>query len=322
MSSSTQEPILIENKNRFTLFPIKYHDIWALYQKSLGNFWTAQEIDFTADLNHWNNKLNNDERYFIKHILAFFAASDGIVNENLAINFHNEIQVPEMRCLYTAQMLIESIHNECYSLMIDTLISDADEKFQLLNAIETIPIINKKSKWALKWIGSDKSFAERLLAFAVIEGVFFSGSFCSIYWLKSRGLMPSLTLSNEFISRDEGIHCQTAIMIYNHLNNKLSEETIHSLFKEAVSLEKEFITESLPVRLIGMNSELMKQYIEFVADYWLMKIGVQPIYRAKNPFSFMDYLSLENKTNFFEQRVSSYKRADISTTDFVLDEEF
>ncbi|CAK0765698.1 ribonucleoside-diphosphate reductase beta chain [Gammaproteobacteria bacterium] len=316
------EPMLLENKNRFTLFPIKYHDIWALYQKSLGNFWTAQEIDFTADLDHWNNKLNDNERFFIKNVLAFFAASDGIVNENLAINFHNEIQVPEIRCLYTSQMLIESIHNECYSLMIDTLISDADEKFTLLNAIETIPIINKKSKWALKWIGSDKSFAERLLAFAVIEGIFFSGSFCSIYWLKSRGLMPSLTLSNEFISRDEGIHCQTAIMIYNHLSNKLSEETIHDLFREAVSLEKEFIIESLPVKLIGMNSELMKQYIEFVADYWLQQIGVSPIYKVKNPFSFMDYLSLEDKTNFFEQRVSSYKRAEVSTTDFVLDEEF
>jgi ribonucleoside-diphosphate reductase beta chain len=320
-----KEEILKENKQRFTLFPIKYPDIWDLYIKSVKSFWTPEEIDFSSDLLHWKEKLNDDERYFIKNVLAFFAGSDGIVNENLAINFYNELQIPEARNLYAAQINIEAIHGFTYSLMIDTYIDDVKEKMNLFNAIETIPAVKRKSDWALQWI-TKGTFPERLLAFAAVEGVFFSGSFCAIYWLKSRGLMPGLAMANEFISRDESLHCLSAILIYSKLNQKLPEETVHAIFKEAYDIETEFITESLPVSLIGMNSELMKQYIKYVIDYWLGMLNYSKIYNVKNPFAFMEYISLENQTNFFERRVSEYAKANIGNHPgdnlFSLEEEF
>lgn len=319
------EPILKENPNRFTTFPIEHHDIWALYKKALANFWVVEEIDLTQDYIDWETKLNENERYFIKHILAFFAGSDGIVNENLALNFYNEIQVPEIRQYYSTQILIEAVHSETYSLLIDSYIKSPNEKHELLNAIQTIPVIKEKADWALKWI-SNGSFAERLIAFSAVEGIFFSGSFCSIFWLKSRGLMPGLTLSNEFISRDEGLHCEAAIVIYKKLISKLPEETIKSIYKSAVELEKQFITESLPVSLIGMNKELMKEYIEYVADFYLVKLGCTKMYNTKNPFAFMEYISIKSKTNFFEKKVSQYRKAkvgnDQSDNLFAIDSEF
>jgi ribonucleoside-diphosphate reductase beta chain len=318
------EPILKENLNRYTVFPIEYHDIWKLYQEGIGNFWTAEEIDFSKDQDDWK-KLNDDERFFVKNVLAFFAASDGIVNENLVLNFYNEVQISEMRQFYANQIQMEAIHGTTYSLMIETYVNDPAEKADLFNAISTNPIVEKKASWALKWITSG-SFAERLLAFAVVEGIFFSGSFCAIFWLKSRGLMPGLTLSNEFISRDEALHCRAAITLYSYLENKLTEENVHALFKEAVDIEKEFITGSLPVRLIGMNNDLMKQYIEYIADYWLVKLGHQKLYGSDNPFDFMNYISLQSFGNFFETRVSSYRKANVgvskSETQFNLDEDF
>ncbi len=308
------EPILEENNNRFTTFPIIYSDIWGLYKKALANFWVVEEIDLTQDYIDWNEKLNDNERYFIKNILAFFAASDGIVNENLALNFYNEIQIPEIRQYYATQILIEAIHSETYSLLIDSYIKNEEEKTKLLNAIETIPIVKKKADWALKWI-TQGSFHERLIAFSAVEGIFFSGSFCAIFWLKSRALMPGLSISNEFISRDEALHCEAAIMIYHKLNNKLPEQTVHSIYKSAVELEKEFITESLPVSLIGMNKELMKQYIEYVADFYLQKLGYSKLYNAENPFSFMEYISIKSKTNFFEKKVSQYRKAKVGNNE-------
>jgi ribonucleoside-diphosphate reductase beta chain len=266
----TEEIVLKENKNRFTVFPIKYHDIWKLYEMSIANFWTVEEIDFSKDLDDYQ-KLTDDEKFFIKNVLAFFAASDGIVNENLILNFYNEVQLPEMRQFYASQIMIESIHSHCYSLMIETYIKDEEEKAYLFNSIETNPIVKKKSEWALKWI-TKGTFSQRLVGFIVVEGIFFAGSFCAIYWLKSRGIMPGLTLSNEFISRDETLHANGGITLYSYLQNKLSEEEIHSIFKEAVEIEKEFITESLPVKLIGMNSKLMIQYIEYISDFWLIKM--------------------------------------------------
>lgn len=320
-----KEDLLKINLQRFTLFPIKYNDIWELYKKSLASFWTVDEIDFGGDIQHWNEKLNDDERYFIKNILAFFAGSDGIVNENLAINFYNEIQIPEVRNLYATQIQIEAIHNECYSVIIDTYISDAEEKLHLFNAIETIPAVKKKADWALKWI-TEGSFPERLLAFAAVEGVFFSGSFCAIYWLKSRGLMPGLAMANQFISRDEALHTETAVVLYLKLNQKLPQKQVHKLFQEAYEIEQEFITESLPVSLIGMNSELMKDYIKFVIDYWLTALKYDKLFNVKNPFPFMEYISLENQTNFFERRVSEYSKANIGTSKldntFSLSEDF
>lgn len=308
------EPILQENNNRFTTFPIVYSDIWSLYKKALANFWVVEEIDLTQDYIDWNEKLNENERYFIKHILAFFAASDGIVNENLALNFYNEIQIPEIRQYYATQILIEAIHSETYSLLIDSYIKNEDEKSNLLNAIETVPIVKKKAQWALKWI-TQGSFHERLIAFSAVEGIFFSGSFCAIFWLKSRALMPGLSISNEFISRDEALHCEAAIMIYDKLINKLPEETVHSIYKSAVELEKEFITESLPVSLIGMNKELMKQYIEYVADFYLQKLGYSKLYNTENPFAFMEYISIKSKTNFFEKKVSQYRKAKVGNNE-------
>ncbi|MGH2664504.1 ribonucleotide-diphosphate reductase subunit beta [Flavobacterium sp.] len=312
---SIVEPILQENKNRFVIFPIKHHDIWEWYKKMEASFWTAEEIDLHQDLSDWNNKLNEDEKYFIKHILAFFAASDGIVNENLAENFVNEVQYAEAKFFYGFQIMMENIHSETYSLLIDTYVKDEAEKAELFNALEVFPAIKKKAEWALKWIESD-SFAERLIAFAAVEGIFFSGAFCSIYWLKKRGLMPGLTFSNELISRDEGVHCDFAVHLHNHhLVNKVPTARIREIIIDALNIEREFVTESLPVSLIGMNAALMTQYLEFVADRLLVELGCDREYNASNPFDFMDMISLQGKTNFFEKRVAEYQKAGVMNTD-------
>ena len=312
---SNVEPILQENKNRFVIFPIKHHDIWEFYKSMEASFWTAEEIDLSQDLNDWNNKLNEDERYFIKHILAFFAASDGIVNENLAENFVNEVQYAEAKFFYGFQIMMENIHSETYSLLIDTYVKDETEKDELFNALEVFPAIKKKADWALKWIESD-SFAERLIAFAAVEGIFFSGAFCSIYWLKKRGLMPGLTFSNELISRDEGVHCDFAVHLHNHhLVNKVPKTRIREIIVDALNIEREFITESLPVSLIGMNAGLMTQYLEFVADRLLVELGCEREYNTTNPFDFMDMISLQGKTNFFEKKVAEYQKAGVMNTD-------
>ena len=309
------EPILQENKNRFVIFPIKHHDIWEWYKKMEASFWTAEEIDLSQDLNDWNNKLTNDERYFVKHILAFFAASDGIVNENLAENFVSEVQYAEAKFFYGFQIMMENIHSETYSLLIDTYVKDEAEKAELFNALEVFPAIKKKADWALQWIESP-SFAERLIAFAAVEGIFFSGAFCSIYWLKKRGLMPGLTFSNELISRDEGVHCDFAVHLHNHhLINKVPKDRIRSIIVDALNIEREFITESLPVSLIGMNSGLMTQYLEFVADRLLVELGCEREYNTSNPFDFMDMISLQGKTNFFEKKVAEYQKAGVMNTD-------
>lgn len=308
---SAIEPILQENKNRFVIFPIKHHDIWEWYKKMEASFWTAEEIDLHQDLSDWNNKLNNEEKYFIKHILAFFAASDGIVNENLAENFVNEVQYAEAKFFYGFQIMMENIHSETYSLLIDTYVKDETEKDLLFRALEVFPAIKKKADWALKWISSD-SFAERLIAFAAVEGIFFSGAFCAIYWLKKRGLMPGLTFSNELISRDEGVHCDFAVHLHNHhLVNKVSKERIREIIVDALTIEREFITESLPVSLIGMNAVLMTQYLEFVTDRLLVELGCDREYNSTNPFDFMDMISLQGKTNFFEKRVAEYQKAGV-----------
>lgn len=321
------EPLLQDNKDRFVIFPIQHNDIWQFYKNAEASFWTAEEVDLSPDLHDWQNKLNDNERFFISRVLAFFAASDGIVNENLAINFLQEVQYPEARCFYGFQIMIENIHSEMYSLLIDTYVKDPAEKDYLLRAIETIPCVTKKAKWALRWIIKG-SFAERLIAFAAVEGIFFSGSFCSIFWLKKRGLMPGLTFSNELISRDEGLHCDFACLLYvNHLQNKLSEETIREIIVDAVAIEKEFVTDALPVKLIGMNAELMCQYIEFVADRLLVALGCNKVWNATNPFDFMELISLQGKTNFFERRVGEYQKTGVAQTNseqntFSLDEDF
>jgi ribonucleoside-diphosphate reductase beta chain len=309
------EPILKENKDRFVIFPIKHHDLWEWYKKCEASFWTAEEIDLHQDLTDWSTKLNDDERYFVKHILAFFAASDGIVNENLAENFVNEVQYSEAKFFYGFQIMMENIHSETYSLLIDTYVKDDAEKDNLFNAIEVFPAIKKKADWALKWIESD-SFAERLIAFAAVEGIFFSGAFCSIFWLKKRGLMPGLTFSNELISRDEGVHCDFAVHLHNnHLVNKVPKERIKQIITNALDIEKEFITESLPVSLIGMNAKLMTQYLEYVTDRLLVELQCEKIYNVTNPFDFMDMISLQGKTNFFEKRVSEYQKAGVLNND-------
>ncbi|KAA5537076.1 ribonucleoside-diphosphate reductase [Taibaiella lutea] len=321
------EPILADNKDRFVIFPIKHDDIWQFYKKAEASFWTAEEVDLSPDMVDWNNKLNEDERFFISHILAFFAASDGIVNENLAINFLQEVQYPEARCFYGFQIMIENIHSEMYSLLIDTYIKDNTQKDHLLRAVDTIPCVQKKAEWALRWIGQG-SFAERLIAFAAVEGIFFSGSFCSIFWLKKRGLMPGLTFSNELISRDEGLHCDFACLLYNtHIVNRLPEETVKDIIRHAVEIEKEFVSDALPVRLIGMNADLMCQYIEFVADRLLLALGCSKVWNAVNPFDFMEMISLQGKTNFFERRVGEYAKSGVANKDkgsseFTMDEDF
>ncbi len=305
------EPLLDESNDRFVLFPLKYNDVWEMYKKAMASFWTAEEIDLYQDLDDWA-KLTEDEKHYISHILAFFSASDGIVNENLAMRFYNEVQIPEARCFYGFQIAIENIHAETYGLLIDTYIKDEARKNYLFKAIENIPCIKKKADWAFKWIYGSQNFAERLIAFAAIEGIFFSGSFCSIFWLKKRGLMPGLTFSNELISRDEGLHTDFACLLYRkYLRNKLDSEVVLQIIKEAVDFEQEFITEALPVSLIGMNADLMKQYIEFCADRLLKELGEQPIYHSSNPFDWMEMISLEGKTNFFEKRVSEYQKAGV-----------
>lgn len=320
------EPILQENKDRFVLFPITHADIWEYYKKAEASFWTAEEIDLGQDLKDWGN-LNDGEKHFITHVLAFFAASDGIVNENLAENFLSEVQYTEAKFFYGFQIAIENIHSETYSLLIDTYVKDSKEKDKLFHAIDTIPCVGKKADWALRWIDNG-SFAERLIAFAAVEGIFFSGSFCSIFWLKKRGLMPGLTFSNELISRDEGLHCDFACLIYNdHLVNQLSKETVTGIISDAVEIEKEFVTDAIPVKLIGMNAELMCQYIEFVADRLLQELNCDKIYNSTNPFDFMEMISLQGKTNFFEKRVAEYQKAGVlnSETDhksFTIDEDF
>ena len=321
-----EEPILKENPNRFVLFPIQHNDIWEMYKKQEASIWTAEELDFAPYLVDWENKLNDYERFFIKHVLAFFAASDGIVNENLAENFLSEVQYTEAKFFYGFQVMMENIHSETYSLLIDTYIKDTKEKNYLFNAIETFEPVKKRADWAMRWIDNG-SYAERLISFAAVEGIFFSGSFCSIFWLKKRGLMPGLTFSNELISRDEGLHCDFACMLYNnHLVNKLPKEQVEKIIADAVEIEKEFVTESLPVRLIGMNADLMSQYIEFVADRLLTELGNDKIYNTSNPFDFMDMINLQGKTNFFEKRVGEYQKAGVLNSNennsFSLDADF
>ena len=306
MSQQFTEPILRENKDRFVLLPLKYPAIWEMYKKHEASFWTAEEIDLSQDLKDWDS-LNRNERHFISHVLAFFAASDGIVNENLATNFMNEVQLPEARCFYGFQIMMENIHSETYSLLIDTYIKDPVEKDRLFHAIETVPCVKKKADWALRWI-TNGSFVERLVAFAAVEGIFFSGSFCSIFWLKKRGLMPGLSFSNELISRDEGLHCEFACLLYSMLQNKLTKERIYEMIGDAVAIEKEFITDALPVDLIGMNAKLMAQYIEYVADRWIVSLGYPKLFNTSNPFDFMELISLQGKTNFFEKRVGDYQK--------------
>lgn len=325
MTLTAVEPILQENKDRFVLFPIKHREIWEMYKKAEASFWTAEEIDLSPDLLDWEQKLNEDEKHFIKHVLAFFAASDGIVNENLAVNFMSEVQYPEARCFYGFQVMIENIHSEAYSLLIDTYIRDPYDKDRLFHAIDTVPCVKKKADWALRWI-SQGSFPERLVAFAAVEGIFFSGSFCSIFWLKKRGLMPGLSFANELISRDEGLHCDFACLLYSQLQNKLPEETVQMLIRDAVEIEQEFVRDSLPVKLIGMNADLMCQYIKFVADRLLVALGCSKIYNTTNPFDFMELISMQGKTNFFERRVSEYQKSGVMTNKeasvFSLTEEF
>ncbi|EXF82227.1 ribonucleotide reductase [Colletotrichum fioriniae PJ7] len=306
------EPLLQENGQRFVLFPIKYHEIWQMYKKAEASFWTAEEIDLSKDLHDWNNKINDDEKYFISHILAFFAASDGIVNENLVERFSGEVQVPEARCFYGFQIMMENIHSETYSLLIDTYIKEPAQRTYLFNAIDTIPAIRKKADWALKWISDENSsFAQRLVAFAAVEGIFFSGAFASIFWLKKRGLMPGLTFSNELISRDEGLHTDFACLLYSHLKHRPNKQVIEDIIVDAVKIEQEFLTEALPCALLGMNSNLMKQYIEFVADRLLVALGNDKVYKSSNPFDFMENISLGGKTNFFEKRVADYQKAGV-----------
>lgn len=310
---SNIEPILAPNKDRFVIFPIKHNDIWDWYKKQEASFWTAEEIDLDQDVIDWKTKLTDDERYFIKHILAFFAASDGIVNENLAENFISEVQYPEAKFFYGFQIMMENIHSEVYSLLIDTYIDDEKEKDELFRAIEIFPAIRTKAEWALNWIESD-SFAERLIAFSAVEGIFFSGSFCSIFWMKKRGLLPGLTFSNELINRDEGLHADFAVFLHEkHMINKVPKEKITKILVDALNIEREFITESLPVSLIGMNSKLMTQYLEFVTDRLLLEYGCDKVYNVTNPFDFMEMISLEGKTNFFEKRVSEYQKAGVKS---------
>eukprot|EP01018_Ginkgo_biloba_P018907 Gb_41675 [translate_table: standard] len=328
MVTIAEEPLLAENPQRFCMFPIKYPQIWEMYKKAEASFWTAEEVDLSQDNHHWEG-LTSDEKHFISHVLAFFAASDGIVLENLAGRFMKEVQVPEARAFYGFQIAIENIHSEMYSLLLETYIKDPKEKVHLFNAFETIPCVAKKAYWALRWIESSESFAERILAFACVEGIFFSGSFCSIFWLKKRGLMPGLTFSNELISRDEGLHCDFACLLYSLLNHKLSENRVREIVCDAVEIEREFVCDALPCDLVGMNSKLMSQYIDFVADRLLVALGYTKVYNVQNPFDWMELISLQGKTNFFEKRVGEYQKASVMSSlnstgnhVFRLDEDF
>ncbi|RDD36833.1 Ribonucleoside-diphosphate reductase subunit M2 [Trichoplax sp. H2] len=332
-SNLQDEPLLKENPNRFVIFPIRFPDIWEYYKKAVASFWTTEEVDLSKDMIDWE-KLKPEERYFLSHVLAFFAASDGIVNENLVERFSQEVQVTEARCFYGFQIAIENIHSEMYSLLIDTYIRDSAEKSRLFNAIETMPCVKKKADWALNWIHSENAtFAERVIAFAAVEGIFFSGSFAAIFWIKKRGLMHGLTFSNELISRDEGLHCDFACLLYRHIKHKPQRDRVYEIIRDAVQIEQEasqsvikFSTEALPVALIGMNCDLMKQYIEFVADRLLFALGLDKIYYATNSFDFMENISLEGKTNFFEKRVGEYQKAGVMTKKeeqvFTLDADF
>jgi len=319
MSKPNQEPLLTEDENRFVMFPIEHDDIWQMYKKSVECFWRTEEIDISKDMAHWNT-LTEQEQFFIKMILAFFAASDGIVIENLGMRFMSEVQISEARAFYGFQIAMENIHSETYSLLIESYIKDKEEKHKLFNAIDNFPCIKKKADWSIKWINDKRAnFASRLLAFACVEGIFFSGAFCSIYWLKKRGLMPGLTFSNELISRDEALHTEFAVLLYQKLQKKLKKSKVHEMIKEAVEIEKEFITEALPCRLIGMNSTLMCQYIEFVADRLVLQLGYDAIYNTTNPFDFMEMISIEGKTNFFEKRVGEYALATKDKDETVFD---
>jgi len=320
------EPLLKDNPSRFVIFPIQFDDIFAMYKKAVASFWTVEEVDLSKDINDWD-KLKDDERHFISHVLAFFAASDGIVNENLVERFCQEVQVSEARCFYGFQIAMENIHSEMYSLLINTFIRDSEEQARLFNAIDTIPCIKKKADWALRYISHETAtYAERIIAFAAVEGIFFSGSFASIFWLKKRGLMPGLTFSNELISRDEGLHTDFACLMYKHLVNKLSEEEVKAIIADAVKIEQEFLTDALPVNLIGMNCVLMSQYIEYVADRLLLELGCTKMYNVENPFDFMENISLEGKTNFFEKRVGEYQKCGVMSSpdqrSFTLDADF
>ncbi|XP_018334534.1 ribonucleoside-diphosphate reductase subunit M2 B [Agrilus planipennis] len=320
------EPLLRENPRRFVIFPIQYPDIWEKYKEAEASFWTTEEVDLSKDLAHWD-KLSNDERHFISHVLAFFAASDGIVNENLVERFSQEVQVTEARCFYGFQIAIENIHSEMYSTLIDTYIFDPEEKEFLFNAIETMPCVKKKADWALHWISSkNATFPERVVAFAAVEGIFFSGSFAAIFWLKKRGLMPGLTFSNELISRDEGLHCDFACLMFSYIVQKPSKERVTDIIRDAVKIEQEFLTDALPVSLIGMNCKLMSQYIEFVADRLLVELGCDKIYNVKNPFDFMNKISTDGKTNFFEKKVGEYQKIGVTSdnigNEFKLTEDF
>ncbi|KZV69190.1 ribonucleotide reductase [Peniophora sp. CONT] len=310
--SEDEEPLLALSKRRFVLYPIQYPDIWKMYKQAQSSFWTTEEITLSQDIWDWNNRLNDNERHFVSHVLAFFAASDGIVNENLVERFSNEVQAPEARSFYGFQIMMENIHSETYSLLIDTYIKDAAQREYLFDAIDTIPCVKKKADWALRWISDKEStFAERLVAFAAVEGIFFSGSFASIFWLKKRGLMPGLTFSNELISRDEGMHTDFACLLFSHLRRRSHPNVVRKIIMEAVSIEKEFLTSALSVDLIGMNATLMCQYIEFVADRLLEALGSPKHYHTTNPFDFMDMISLQGKANFFEKRVAEYSKASI-----------
>ena len=326
---SLPEPLLDPNPNRFCIFPIQYQSIWEMYKKAEASFWTAEEIDLGSDQKDWDS-LKDSEKFFITHILAFFANSDGIVLENLAVRFMKEIQIPEARAFYGFQIAIEQIHSELYAQLIESYVKNSMEKNRLFHAIQTIPIIKKKSEWALKWISSDRSFAERLIAFACIEGIFFSGSFCAIFWLKKRNLLPGLTFSNELISRDEGLHRDFACLLYQFINNKLADSIILEIITEAVEIEKEFVCDALPVSLVGMNKELMSEYINFVADHLLLSLGLPKHYLTPNPFDWMELISLQGKTNFFEKRVAEYQKSGVMSSlntkieehVFKLDEDF
>lgn len=315
MSLNADEPLLRENPNRFVIFPINYKDIWQYYKKAVASFWTVEEVDLAKDAADWKSMTDN-ERFFVSRVLAFFAASDGIVNENLVERFAQEVQIPEARCFYGFQIAIENIHSEMYSKLIDTYIKDLDERSKLFNAIFEFEFIKKKADWALRWIASkDASFGERLIAFAAVEGIFFSGSFAAIFWLKKRGLMPGLTHSNELISRDEGLHRDFACLLYRHLVHKPTQERIHEILKDAVTIEKEYLTDALPVKMIGMNCELMCEYIEYVADHLLVELECDKIYNKRNPFDFMENISIQGKTNFFEKKVSEYQKMGVLSTE-------